>query len=459
MNIRKLLSLMAVLACAVFSLPGIAAKPGGGGTDKSYSLVVQAQPEYVPSADVIPHSVVAPVKVQAFLKNEAPPSTSASNPGSWELLITNPGVTIFTDATHQPSGATNGVANGTAVATSPTRILITNMSPLKGQQVYVLTFYVTSCGDALWNANVNTGSSLNGDSFTRINDTIDPATGLPTNLQTLISCGALACGNSVTLVADEASQSPALVVTRGPYNSDGSCGATSDFFASNKLQTGNGQVHFRWPVGSGGQPLAAWAYNVVSTSSAPPKLAWLNSDGTKATQAITDKTPAYLDSATIPLQCQLTNGQAGVLPKPYGVVSNSANSNTTRIKVDTSSPNAVLPTPAAPFDIVIGTERMRVTSVQNSNWTVVRATGNTSADSHPTGAKVMSTPLPLLPTTAFQATLADGTLVNPAPFPYVTGQQAQMCIASGPTPVVPATNPPTWSTTIIDIGDAWVKIN
>jgi hypothetical protein len=44
------------------------------------------------------------------------------------------------------------------------------------------------------------------------------------------------------------------------------------------------------------------------------------------------------------------------------------------------------------------------------------------------------------------------------PFPYEGGKQAQMCVVGAPAPVVPATDPPTWSTTIIDIGDGWVRI-
>src|SRR4029079_19079333 len=90
--------------------------------------------------------------------------------------------------------------------------------------------------------------------------------------------------------------------------------------------------------------------------------------------------PAYLDGSI--LQCQLTNGQPGVLPAPYGVLSANANINANTIKVNTSPQNAVLPTPSTPFDIVIGTERMRVTVVQGTTWTVTRPTGGTSGAPH-----------------------------------------------------------------------------
>jgi len=452
----------------VFSLPGIAAKGGGNGTGKAYSLVMDEQATYDSTA--IPRSVIAPVKVQAILKNEAPPGVAASNVGSFELVITNPGVTIFfnpNDTDHQPSGATlNGPVNGTVVpirdpATQQyTRLRVTNMSPLKAQQRYVLTFWVTSCGDALWDADVRAGASLSGDTFTRINDSFDSSTGLATNLQTLISCGTLACGNSVVLVADEASQSPELVVTRGPYNSDGACSAASDFFASNKLLTANGQVHFRWPVGDADQKLAVWTYSVLSTNANVPKLAWLNSDGSKASAAFPNanspaQVPAYIDGSFVP--CQPTNG-AVVLPQPFGVLSNNVNQTSTSIKVNTSPQNAVLPTPTAPFDIVIGTERMHVTAAQGSTWTVQRAWGLTTATTHLAGAKLMSTPLPLLPDSTninFKATLADNTPLLPAPSPYTYSKQAQMCVVGSPIDNLDG----TWSTTIMDFSDGWVRVS
>ena len=473
MNIRKMLSLTALMACAMLLLPGIVAAKGGtnNGTGKAYSLFMDEQATY--NSATVPRSVNAPVMVQALLKNEAPPGDAASNIGSWELMITNPGVTIFVDPDpmYQPSGATNGVVNGTATVVADangnnTRIVVTNMAPLKAKQTYVLTFYVTSCGDALWDANVRTGSSLSGDSFARTGDTIDASTGLATNLQTLISCGTLACGNSVVLVADKASLSPELVVTRGPYNSDGTCGATSDFFASNKLLTANGQVHFRWPVGLADQPLAVWVYNVLSTNDKIPNLAWVNVDDSKASAAFpnatsTTQVPAYLDGSI--LGCHDPNGNPATLasipyPKPYGVLSNNANQSTLTIKVNTSPQNAVLPPPATPFDIVIGTERMRVTSAQGSTWTVeARGAGMTTPAPHPAGSKLMSTPLPLLPGAdpGFHATLADGvTVVTPTPPHYAYGRQAQMCIVGTPTD----NHDGTWSTTIMDLSDGWVRV-
>ena len=472
-DIRRLLGWLVVLMFATSSLPAFAAKGGGGnGTDKAYSLVMDEQATYTDELDppVLPRAVITPVKVQARLTNEAPPSTSASNAGSFELVITNPGVTIFFDGTDssQPFGETDGVRNGTATVVpdangNNTRIVVTNMLPLKGQKTYVLTFWVTSCGDALWDANVRTGSSLNGDPFTRVKDNIDSSTHLATNLQTLISCGTLACGDTVELVSDQSSTSPELVVTRGPYNSDGTCAATSNFYASNKLLTADGQLHFRWPVGLSDQPLAVWMYDVVSTSSSIPQLAWLNSDGSKTSAAFPDpnaaepQLPAYLDGLTpSQLACMPLPGQPDPFPRPYGALSNNANAGTTTIKVDTS--NAVLPTPTPPFDIVVGAERMHVTSISGPNWRVDRHQGGTSAVPHQSSAKVMSTPLQLLPTSGFAARVFDGTpggkLLEPAPSPYAFGNQARVCIVSGPLD----NGDGTWSTTLMDLSDPWVRI-
>jgi hypothetical protein len=447
-GIRRLVGSLVVVALAAFSLPGIAAK-GGTSTDKAYSLVVEAQPIYSGT----PATIEAPVKVLAKFKNLAPPSSASSNPGSLELRITNPGVTFYVDDTHEPFGTVgeNGPASGTAVKVSDTRIVVTNMSPLKGGQTYFLYVWVTSCGDARYDSTVYTGSSLSGDTFKRLNDASDLS-----NVTTLISCGTLACGDEVSIaVADTASRSPQLFVKHGLFNKDGSCGPSA-FYVSNKLLSDNNQVHFRWPVnGTGAQASAAFAYEVISLDATVPRVGWLNSDGSPATDAITSKQAAYIDGSLVPCS-------SGDLPAPYGTLSNNANSSTLKLKVDTST-GAVAP-PPVPFVIIIGSERMKVINVQNTQWTVeARGAGGTAPDGHLAGAKVMSTPLPLLPTTPFNATLADGTVLDaptyPAkPFPYEGGKQAQMCVVGARAPVVPATDPPTWSTTIIDIGDGWVRI-
>ena len=134
------------------------------------------------------------------------------------------------------------------------------------------------------------------------------------------------------------------------------------------------------------------------------------------------------------------------LPAPYGSLNQPVNATSTQLKVNTSpSQGAVLATPTVfPFVIVVGSERMEVQSIQGSTWTVLRAQGNTQGSNHSGGALVMSTPLPVLTSTA-PSTLADGVTVI-SPSPYNVGDQAQMCVVTTDT-----ANP-----TIIDIGDGWV---
>ena len=128
--------------------------------------------------------------------------------------------------------------------------------------------------------------------------------------------------------------------------------------------------------------------------------------------------------ATAPL-CTSPN-----LPAPYGTLGANISATATTFAI-----NAAGTLPAAPFDIVIGTERIHVNSVTTGNvLNVTRAQGGTSASAHIAPAPVMSTPLPIMTATSG---------------PYIAGNQAQMCLAgqSGNT------------STVIDIGDGWVNVN
>jgi len=133
------------------------------------------------------------------------------------------------------------------------------------------------------------------------------------------------------------------------------------------------------------------------------------------------------------------------LPAPYGTLTAAINDTTqTSITV-----NATATLPGTPFPIVIGTERMQVSAVSGSTWTVARGQGGTTAATHFANAPVMSTPLPLIPNDlAFIA-------------PYAVGAQAQMCIASRgwvSSGLDPSGNPVVeYFTTVIDIGDGWTS--
>jgi hypothetical protein len=218
------------------------------------------------------------------------------------------------------------------------------------------------------------------------------------------------------------------------------------------------QLHFRWPTSDG--PKASFQYQVYSDT-ATPKVGWLNKDGIVADKSDGSDEVAYIDAP------QCTSGQ---LPAPYGSLSQVATASATQIKVNTSAPaGAVLPVPQVPFPIIIGSERMRVDSIQGTTWLVTRvsvdvtATGNTEQVRHPAGALVMSTPLPLLSTSASVAAtfMANGVVVThdpPLPSPYVVYDQAQMCIVPG-YPIAQDFDPTTtWLIRFLDIGDGWVAI-
>ena len=434
-GIRKLLCIAAAMTFVAFAPPAVA------GLSKQFSLSVQALPDYTVLPATTPGSEIkVPVKVVASFTNLSPPSTASSNISSLTLSMTVPGMSIVNGTIggidYSPTGP-----SGNVVWNSPTSITVTNMSPLKGQQTYALTLYVSSCGDAKWTGTANTGSQLNGDSFTLKTGASDPA------LTTLVSCGTPDCADATVFsVSDTTILSSAAFLrgVQGPFNKDGTCSPVS-YFVSNMLSL-NQQLHFRWPVaGTGAQPTAVFAYSITLPASLTtptqrtPKVAWLNLDGSPATSSSGTDQPVYID----PIPCA-----TDVLPAPYATLAASISKTSSQMKV-----NALVTPPATPFDVVVGTERMTVTSIQGGGpWRVTRAVGGTQAASHSAGAFVMSTPLPIF-TTVPVSTLADGTDVTGSS-PYTAGDQAQMCQAGATTHNVVDD---TYTTPFIDIGDGYVK--
>jgi len=135
------------------------------------------------------------------------------------------------------------------------------------------------------------------------------------------------------------------------------------------------------------------------------------------------------------------------LPRPYGTLDVVVNNSDGFISV-TPATGVTLPTP--PFAITIGSERMLVSAVVGTTWTVVRGDGSTPPATHPASAYVMSNPLPVY-------------------YPIgTTPVQMQMCIADEGFAIVPPgsadcnTTPSTptscaaVTTTIYDIGDGSV---
>jgi hypothetical protein len=434
-GLRKLLRFALAIALATLALPAVAA------LDKVFSLSMQANPDYTLLPATTPGSEIkSPVQIVATFTNLSPPSTASSNISSLTLSMAVPGMSIVNgkigDVDYSPTGT-----SGNIVVTSPTSITVTNMAPLKGQQSYTLTLYVSSCGDTTWTGTANTGSQLNGSAFKLKTPVGDPG------LATLVTCGTPDCANAALFsVSDTTILSSAAFLhgMQGQYNKDGVCSPVG-YFVSNLLSL-NHQLHFRWPVaGAGAQPTAAFAYAITlpaaltTPTSRTPKVGWLNLDGSPATNSNGTDQPVYID----PPDCA-----SGVLPAPYGTLGQSISRTSTQIKV-----NALVAPPAPSFDIVIGTERMTVTSIQGGGpWKVTRGVGGTQPGTHSTGAFVMSTPLPILLGVPV-STLADGTDVTTSS-PYHANDQAQVCKAGDTTHDV---TDDTYTTPLIDIGDGYVR--
>lgn len=435
------------LLCLLTALVIAGSAPSFAATSKAFSLLMTASPVYVTDPVTLTSSVQAPVTVTAAVTNQAPPSEASSNIGSFVLNLVVPGVTIDSvDPTGVITDSKGNVINastGNAVIvpnSNNTMISVTGMGPLKGKQTFTLTFHVTSCGDAKWDATVYTGSQLTGQTFQRIGDSAGSA-----NLFTVVKCGSIACGDEFS-VADTtgATSNPFLFGNHGTYNEDGTCGSVT-YFVSNMLLTTN-QVHFRWPAtGAGAQPNAAFLYNLVANSASVPQVGWKNPGGTLANTGDGTANPVYID----PVQCL-----SGQLPAPYGVLQQSASATDTQLKVNTSPQRgAVLPQPTTfPTPIVIGSERMNLLAIGGSTWTVERAQGNTAADTHSPGSSVMSTPLSLLLNPPATGTLANGQTVTS---PYALNDVARMCIVAG-SPF--ANGDGSYTSTFIDINDGWVTI-
>lgn len=231
---------------------------------------------------------------------------------------------------------------------------------------------------------------------------------------------------------------------RGAYNKEGSGCVAVLYTFTNNILTAN-SVQLQWDTVT--QPRAAFKYTVtwkpeyVNQASGLPQ---------KTTKVQWSGVPAPVPGRA----CLSPN-----LPAPYGTLAGPiADAVTPTIFVTPLAIPAALP--ATPFPITIDQERMTVTNVSGTTWTVDRGVGGTSAASHTafypdaTAKYAMSNPLPL-----------DGD--------GVTGNQMQMCIAAevwsaylqgspgiADCPTPPAAGAPTaplacvlYSTTVFDIGD------
>ena len=175
-------------------------------------------------------------------------------------------------------------------------------------------------------------------------------------------------------------------------NKDGSPCVLVDYTFTGPVVNNSNNGHQVWDTSLTGQPGAVFTYAI---SWFP---VWAQSNGLPApTQVAWDPALAnYVDAR----YCLTQN-----LPASLGTlasVPDPVTDSQTSITVNGSSVPAFLITDTSKrFPIVIDKERMNVTSITGTTWTVQRGQGGTQASSHPAtysgGAakKVMSTPLPL----------------------------------------------------------------
>ena len=513
-NKSRILRIFIAALAVAFVLPGTAAPP-----EKKFSVAMS------------PNTIGTSASLNATITNETPNGNSSIN----SLILTLPaGYTV--DVSMTPSA--NWPGNVTWTSTS---ISVSNMSPLKPRDTFMLSFKVSvdsaaagSCAPQLWNARAWTGSSFSGDTFRQLfppeiavnstttvvsgyalnfspgpsnttkNVAITPAVGVtlssscgPLNGPVTITVpgctGACLTGNTATssggiatfpnlkianpgafhLVASSPgftsitsasftvfdgilkcepgmpftfSQFPPGVTNitqpgyaegqRGKNNKDGSlCVPVAYSFINDIL--GSNTVMLKWDTAS--QPGAAFKYTVT----------W-KPEYVDATTGMPSRTTyvAWFDSAGMPTP--LVPGRACIgnqLPAPYGTLAvDIPNATDTLITVN---PSVTLP--PTPFPIVIDKERMTVTAVAGSAFTVVRGVGGTAAAAHlasPAPKYAMSTPLPL-----------DGA---------IPPKQMQVCIVEEGWTTVPSGTPDClpanplqacvlFSTTVYDIGDGIVS--
>lgn len=402
-SIRTTLCLLSALVLAAFAVPGVA------GPTKQYSLKADASAiTYSTDPNTNQRSVNVPAPITVTVKNESPPSVANSNISSFSFTVTGMVITSVDGSACQAQGGFCTL-NGNTVS-------VTNISqPIQAQGTFSVPVTVNSCGDGAWSAQVWNGSQLNGSQFG--GPTSDPS--LPTTLATNVSCGDAACGmpfvaHSTLAVAG----SPTYVSgIRDAYNKDGSSCSVLDYYVTNTIPTNN-KLHFEW---STTEPSAAFRYTLNFPTAVTPQLAWISDSSG----------PVFVDAQ----QC-LATGMPNNLPAPYGTLAQGVNASKNKIQVNVTT----TPSMSLPFPIVIGTERMQVTSIGTNFWTVARGQGGTSAAPHDAGSYVMSTPRPLIQSLT-TAQIAAG---------YVVGYEAHGCIAFPDQSLWPST---TYD--VIDIGDIW----
>ena len=287
-NMRKLLGLVMGVAIVAFALPSVA-----GNDKKQYSLQMQVLTS-PPAAE--------PFEIQATLTN-----LGNSTVSSFELAVS--GMTIVNVVPFLPH-PDNGQAT---VSSDGSMLSVTKMSPLKSGKSFVVTLYVSSCGDGQWGAAVWTGAKLNGQMFNEVPEPL-------TNLETDIVCDEVAAGHPFTV--PDFLNSECITGQRGYHDKNGfipAPTATLPIFVTNF--TTSSQVHFRWAQDISGDPAAAFEYTVCAPGSIEDvnqdtQVAWLNTLGDPATSG----TPVFITAQDCepPIPPAAPPPDGFFLPAPYG---------------------------------------------------------------------------------------------------------------------------------------------
>jgi hypothetical protein len=401
--IRNLLVLVMAVALAAFALPSMGQQ---NNDNKHFSFTTNLG---------APNNNQQGSVVFATITNDNPSGSSAQI-GSFLLSFESASGITIADA------VANGPNLGATVSHTTTSVTVTGINPLKAMQSYTVKVLVNGCGDGnSWTVSAWSGPTLNG---TQYNDS--DSTGIHV---TDVACGALACNDALggdtvkqlinTVIADKSGKS---LSRRGPFNQDGVCGSTVNYYVTELAEISS--LHIRWDT----EPSAVFFYVLkVVDPTVAPRFAW-KTDGGGA--------PIFVAAQA----CD--QGKKAQFPMPYGTV---VADNVTSLTVNTSAPaGQTVSPPPTPFRIAAGPKPqqfMTVTKTQGSTWTVNgRPTGPLLA----VGATVMGTPAPALPTTL---ACFDGA-GNSATCPYVSNGPALMCY-------VPSND--SANLYVFDIGDGYVK--
>jgi hypothetical protein len=453
-GIRKVLVLVAAFALAALALPGMADP-----VLKSYSIQFLTNPTYTAG------DVVVPVPATVTIQNDAPPGTANSNIGSFTFSITN--LKVLNTAGFPltcPGASTCTVDPTTNVVT------VAGISPpIQAGNRYTVSMYLSSCGEgSLANITVYNGQ-LGGQPFGQLD-----VSGFPNILTQSISCGTLACPDTFTLTrVDTALKAGTVSGTLYSPNKIGACNPEPDYFLTNAIINPTPFAHFKlddefavvsYTINYPGQ-------NVVGATPPTAHVGWL-----KCTGGLADGTE-FSDVQGCLITAPLCTTSAA--PQAYANLASTISSSATptaTVQVTTLVSNSNIPKPPFAIEIVNddqvntpGAERLLVTKMQGSTWTVKRCDGMTCPNGTPSHTftnvptpKLMSTPLPTLTVDYLgnAYSFPSGPPSGPSPqytAGYRVGMQAQMCLISMTGPLVEPTDitKTYYPSNFYDIGDGY----